>query len=65
MHIALNMILPLSLCVARAQVAPLIVVVFLVVGLIIWKAATRPVASEVDAEELLRNLKDTVTPGAP
>ena len=49
----------------RAQVVPLLFAVVIVVLLIIYKAATRPVAPEADTEELLRTLKDTVTPGAP
>jgi len=40
-------------------------VVLVVVLLIIYKAATRPVVTEAGPEELLRSLKDTVTPGAP
>ena len=47
------------------QILPLVFVVVVVVLLIIYKAATRPVMPEADPEELLRSLKDTVTPGAP
>lgn len=47
------------------QVWPLVFVVVVVVLLIIYKAATRPVVTEAGPEELLRSLKDTVTPGAP
>lgn len=51
---------------SSTQVWPLVVVVVVVVLLIIYKAATRPVVPEAaDTEELLRSLKDTVTPGAP